>query len=203
LLLENKMISPEDLKLALIKSHEENKRIGSVLKEEGKLSEEFLLRELAAVKHTLYVPLQSLQIGPRLDHFNIELLKELFACPIMEMDDSLIIAISDISPIDVQDRLEKISRKKVEVVYSTLNDIQTALTEPVKRINLKNSDIENCVSEGYMTAEQALLTLIYHEKSLKPINEVLQEMGLLSAANRLWNTQSYYGKFKKTFRMLF
>jgi len=203
LLLENKMISPEDLKLALIKSHEENKRIGSVLKEEGKLSEEFLLRELAAVKHTLYVPLQSLQVGPRLDHFNIELLKELFACPIIETDDSLIIAISDISPIDVQDRLEKISRKKVEIVYSTLNDIQTALAEPVKRINLKNSDIENCVSEGYLTAEQALLTLIYHEKSLKPINEVLQEMGLLSAANRLWNTQSYYGKFKKTFRMLF
>ncbi|HOR56843.1 MAG TPA: hypothetical protein PLU92_09550, partial [Flexilinea sp.] len=98
---------------------------------------------------------------------------------------------------------EKISRKKVEVVYSTLNDIQTALAEPVKRINLKNSDIENCVSEGYLTAEQALLTLIYHEKSCKPINEVLQEMGLLSAANRLWNTQSYYGKFKKTFRMLF
>ncbi len=178
-LLEKKLIMAKDLKNALGKSRDEQRYIGAVLKEEDRLSEDNLLNALANVQHTIYFPLNALRTRHKVGCFDFDLLEELSAFPLLETVNSFVIAISDKSPVDAREKLEKACNKKVEIVYSKPSDIHRSLQAVASGHYTSGSTrINELFSYGDINGEQALLAILFGTKLNKPAKEMLCVMGL-------------------------
>lgn len=181
-LLEKQYITPEMLKEALDISLQTKKRIGVVLREKNHVSEETLLRAIAWVHQTLFVPLApSMIVRDFAVQFKREDLEELIAFPLLINRDVQVFALSDDSPAEALTTLASMyNLHNLMRVYATREAIMTAL-DILYSNQLLPGDcqrIQELFAHNKITYEQALLAQSFQSSTGLAESELIATMGI-------------------------
>jgi adsorption protein B len=180
--LAKKLISAQELKKSLIEARTQGKRLGAVLKENRLMSEVDLLTALSQLQHTIFLPLTTLRLPDHSLSFGWDVLEKVQAVPLLRKGNTWAVAISDESPDDARDLLERACGGQVYLVYSTVADITVAMLR--MRITLVMPEtapwavLQKRLEQGQFNFEQVLLAVKYSAKMNLPIESVLEKMGL-------------------------
>lgn len=183
-LLNDKLITSEDLSLALNESRKREQRLGVTLRELDLVSEENILRSLCKVTHDKYIDLNSDMILPEyIEELGKNFLMENLLVPLIKTSNEYIFVISEPDNKEaLEESLKQIlgNELKVTFVYTTKNNIIDALmnTENNKCI-VRNIDIiKQYIDDGLIELNVAVLALSYCIKDM-PIERIFETMGVL------------------------
>lgn len=181
ILLQKKLVEPETLKQALAESHRTNRKLGSVLKIMGVLCDEDLLRSLADVHHTQYLPLLPGMVSQQnLARFSPKLLLRLAAIPLLKTNEGWAFAFSDYTPANAAEVLSQASGGNIHVFYSTTAGIKNALRKKNDNLAMLETiaELEAYLRSGSIDCEQAILAWTYSVAHNIELCKVFHQMGV-------------------------
>lgn len=184
-LLYKRLISSEDLDMALTLARHQNKKLGLILMELGLVSEENIIKSICEITQKSYMDICSKEYLNRyLDKYNIKMLEDLEIIPIIETNHEIVV----LSTIDVdEDMIREFFPKKVNFLYTTRSKINKCLhCEKYNDLDYnKLSTIEKYLNQGLITIEQGVIALKYSNYDTD-LDTVLRSMGLLQE-NKIGN----------------
>ncbi len=124
ILLEYEMISPEQLKKALQMQKEKNKRIGEALIELHFVTQDQINWVLCKQLDIPYVQIELGQLDlDLLKEFPEHLIKNYLLIPLIEMNDRMVIAMSDPTDDEAIQRITSFCKRDIEIVLASFNNI--------------------------------------------------------------------------------
>ncbi|MFV0413641.1 MAG: hypothetical protein ACK5L3_10295, partial [Oscillospiraceae bacterium] len=164
-LLEKGYINTAALNTALAEARQSKQRLGAVLKANYLISDEQLLRGLANIKHSVFLPsLEGFPPLPVLLQHSRDFWEQAGAFPLLQTADGYVAALSDESPPNAEEALQPVLGGSLHIVYATSAEIQTALQQAFHRHKAPGNAyalIFNAFYAAYLSYEQALLCCIY------------------------------------------
>lgn len=158
LLIENDLISPEQLELALDKQKGTGKRLGQILVELGFLSEDDMISFLGKQWNIPYVKLSNYLIDTEILKLIPEEVARKYTCiPLYKQAGSLVTAMADPLDIFAIDDIQKKIDMNIEAVVGTRNDIISAIDQYYG----SGSEMKELISEidsSYSTSLEAKKT---------------------------------------------
>lgn len=179
-LLEKQYITSKTLRLALQIAKLEKKKLGDVLIKRGWVEEEQVMRALAFVQHTVFLPCGADLINQEFRrYFERKFLERFRILPVLKMAGGFVMAFTQDSPAEGKRVLEEKWGLKIIPVYTT----RAAVDEGLPILYGERDDTYRCriicgLHGGKMiTSEQAVLALAYRHLYANE-KELLQQMGL-------------------------
>jgi type IV pilus assembly protein PilB len=141
LLIRAKRITPEQLQTALIRQQQIRQPLGRTLMELGYVTEVTMREALCAQMHVNFFDLDRIPVDPTL----ARLVNEKYAVkrkvvPLFRTERMLVAAVDDPTDITIVEDLQQLVRLRVEIVTSTAEKIQRALTRLYKGEPYPNVD---------------------------------------------------------------
>lgn len=148
ILLENKLITPQQLETALEKQKTSDKKIGQILVELGYVEEITLLKLLAKQLHIPYVNLQEFPVEPDLVKLLPEFYARHFRAIILQMEeDAYLVGMVDPQNIIALDEIQHILKKKIHPALIREEDLLYILDNIYRRSDEILQFAENLSSE--------------------------------------------------------
>lgn len=124
ILLEYGMISPEKLKKALKVQKEKSKRIGQVLIEMNLVTQDQINWVLCKQLNIPYVQIETEQMDLELlKKFPEYLIKNYHLVPLIEINDKLVIAMSDPTDNEAIQRIKHFYKNDIDIVFASFKNI--------------------------------------------------------------------------------
>ena len=128
LLVEMRILDPDELDRALVENHKSGERLGSVLLKMGLVTEEELLQAIARQAGLRFVHLSEIEVDPNaLSRVPARMATHYQIMPIGIREDAIEVALSDPNNISLLDDLRLNLKMEVEPVAATHKDIAEAL----------------------------------------------------------------------------
>ena len=128
LLVEMRILDPDELDRALVENHKSGERLGSVLLKMGLVTEEELLQAIARQAGLRFVRLGEIEVDPNaLSRVPARMATHYQIMPIGIRDDTIEVALSEPNNISLLDDLRLNLKMEVEPVAATHKDIAEAL----------------------------------------------------------------------------
>ncbi|MCS5709657.1 GspE/PulE family protein [Candidatus Berkiella cookevillensis] len=160
LLVEQKVISPEDLSVALSVQKQTGQRLGAILIEKNILSEEHLLSFLADQLNLPFIDLKHYRVKKEIVGLLPEILSRRYKMlPIDLLNDSYLVVTSDPTDILAYDQISAKLKKTIRLAVAQENDIIDLLNTVYK----KSVEIKNAAGEIEFTMRQAESVAEYQE----------------------------------------
>ena len=138
LLLKYSMISPENLKKALKLQKEKNKRIGQILIEQNLVTQDQINWILCKQLDIPYVQIEIEQLDLELlKNFPEYLIKNYHLIPLIEMNNTMVIAMADPTDDEAIQRIKSFTKRNIDIVFASFQDI----TEIIHHIEKEFPDI--------------------------------------------------------------
>ena len=133
ILLEYKMISPEQLKKALKKQKEKNKRIGEVLIDLHFVTQDQINWVLCKQLNIPYVQIELEQLDLGLvKEFPEYLIKNYHLIPLTEMNDILVIAMADPTDDEAIQKIRSLCKRNIEIVLASFKNVMEITNDIIK-----------------------------------------------------------------------
>jgi type IV pilus assembly protein PilB len=150
ILIEQGLITQEQLQAALEVHHRTPKSLGRVLIDMGLIREADLVRALAEQVGLEFVDLSEVQIDPAAAALLPETLARRYrALPIGERDGKLLVAMSDPANVYALDDIRAITNRDVQPVVATASDVEQAIA----RFSQLDGQVEQLASEAASALE--------------------------------------------------
>jgi type IV pilus assembly protein PilB len=150
ILIEQGLITEEQLQAALEVHHRTPKSLGRVLIDMGLIREADLVRALAEQVGLEFVDLSEVQIDPAAAALLPETLARRYrALPIGERDGKLLVAMSDPANVYALDDIRAITNRDVQPVVATASDVEQAIA----RFSQLDGQVEQLASEAASALE--------------------------------------------------
>ncbi|HWO70694.1 MAG TPA: type IV-A pilus assembly ATPase PilB [Actinomycetota bacterium] len=150
ILIEQGLITEEQLQAALEVHHRTPKSLGRVLIDMGLIKEADLVRALAEQVGLEFVDLSETQIDPAAAALLPETLARRYrALPIGERDGKLLVAMSDPANVYALDDIRAITNRDVQPVVATASDVEQAIS----RFSQLDGQVEQLASEAASALE--------------------------------------------------
>ncbi len=128
ILIERRIITPEQFQKALSIKEEQGGLIGEILVEMGFAKEEDIAQALTAQYGFPYLPLDSYEIDSEVvEMVPCEIAKQYLCMPVDRLSKSLSVAMSNPLDNEAIEKLEKLTGCKVQIFVSTSGDIRRAI----------------------------------------------------------------------------
>ena len=122
------IVTQEQINEVLAKPDGREKRIGELLVAEGLITEEVLAQALAEQRDLRYTDLVDFRVNPMFfETIPVELMQRYQFIPMEDVDETLIVAMTDPNNLPAIDELEMILNRQVEIRVSTPSAIQAVL----------------------------------------------------------------------------
>jgi len=156
ILLEQGVITQEQLERAVAEQQSTGKRLGRILVDLGFIKEQDLVAALAAQIGFQFVDLGDYQIDATAASLLPEpVARKNKALPIGYEDDKLLVAMADPANLFAQDEIRIITGMDVQPIVATAADIEAA----IRKYSRLDESVENVVSEASAMAEDDVLEL--------------------------------------------
>lgn len=154
LLLDEKLISDQDLTKCLEKQKRSQRPLGEILIEEGVIKEEQLQKMLAKQLELDYVDVRQIHISDYvLKVINEELARRYHVLPIQLRQNTLTVAVADPFNMSIIDDLFLLTNYEIKVVVASKKDIEWA----IDRYYVPQEDIKQMSSIEESQREQELI----------------------------------------------
>lgn len=150
ILIEQSLISEDQLQSALDEHHKTPKSLGRVLIDMGLIKEADLVRALAEQVGLEFVDLADRQIDPMVASLLPETLARRYrAIPIEERDGKLLVAMSDPANVYALDDIRAITSREVQPVVATAADVEAA----IQKFSQLEGQVEQLAAEAATAVE--------------------------------------------------
>ena len=144
LLIQQKLISQDQLKFALDQQKRNGRKLGRVLIDNSFVTEEQIAEALASQLHAPYINLKYYNINPELVRLLPENQARRFRAVVMELrDDVLLVGMSDPTDLFAFDEIARIVKRDIEVAVVT----ESQLTEVINRGYRRTDEISGLARE--------------------------------------------------------
>lgn len=156
ILLEGKVLTPDQLQKALAEQRSTGETLGSILIRHRFVSEEVLGKALAVQYGTPYMNLGEIAIPPDVLKLIPEsLVKRHLVLPLQVKNGTLTVAMQNPGNIALIDEIQLVSRMTVVPVVSSINELQSAINRSYEARETAQKAIEKAVQQGGVKQEEA------------------------------------------------
>lgn len=179
-LLEKSLISPSDLRKAILQSQKETIPLSLYLFEEGKIAEKDLVECVCQVSRIQYFDgnLGNFILDFSAKDYDLSILKKLNVLPLFVYGDTVVL----VSTID--SNIEEISKyfpnMKVEFVYTFTEQLKSYFEgeEANLQAQQKLAQLNRCLAQGKLEVNQAIIALRY-ANNIDELRDIFKKMGVL------------------------
>jgi len=189
LLLENELITREDLQEALERQKNANqKRLGEILTETGKVSETDILETLALQMEITLLDLEDTEIDEEAVKIFPEALALKYGCvPIRWKDGALVLAMADPLNLQAVDDLSRIAKCEIELALAQRGQIESV----IRKVNQADSMLAISDSlpelDGFMRVETLVEDNKEKEENIADLRNQSQQAPVIRIVNTIIN----------------